>query len=574
MKTCIRIIKDAKPQMIFLILGLFASAIATVASFYMPWAIRELTSLATQGVANFAQSAFHIGLILLITTVIQAAGSGVSGYLNHHGALLYVKQLRMKLYSKLQQMSLRYFNDSSTGDLTGRVVGDTMKAEELLAHVIPDVITNFITFIGVSIILFSLNIKLALASLIIIPILGVVNYWRVKKVRGLWTDIAGFNGRISGILQDNFSGIREILIFNRQNQEEKRLNSLFQTYTKQYLKASAITEFSFPIIAFLSALGIIIVITFGSSLTESGEISIADIVAFVMYLNMLYAPIKALAVISANAVSAIASCQRVFDVMDLTSDVQEKPDAANLPRSEGKIELKDVSFAYSNEVPVLENINIAIKPGHTIALVGTTGVGKTTIASLVNRFYDPQKGGVYIDGTDIRDVTLNSLRDNISMVLQDTFLFNGSVYENIVYGWEDATKDQVLEAAKAANAHQFIQELKDGYDTVVGERGVRLSGGQKQRISIARAILRNAPILILDEATSSLDSKTEKEIQAALDKISMGRTTIVIAHRLSTIRHSDCIVVLDGTGIAEMGTHEELIRNGNIYASLLAAQEA
>ena len=255
-------------------------------------------------------------------------------------------------------------------------------------------------------------------------------------------------------------------------------------------------------------------------------------------------------------------------MFDEISEVKEKENAIVLKRVKGEIELRDLTFSYHEDIPVMENINLKIQTGQTVALVGTTGVGKSTIANLINRFYDPQNGAVYIDGIDIRDVTLSSLRNNISMVLQDTFLFNGTVYENIAYGWKGATKEDVLAAAKAANAHDFIEKMEHGYDTTIGERGVLLSGGQRQRIAIARAILRDSPILILDEATSALDTKTEMEIQAALNEISKTRTTIMIAHRLSTTRDADLIVVLDGTGIAEIGSHDELMKRGGIFAGL------
>lgn len=307
-------------------------------------------------------------------------------------------------------------------------------------------------------------------------------------------------------------------------------------------------------------------------MVSRGEINIGDIVGFSMYLGMFYGPIKSFSRLMEMAGNAVAGCRRVFEVMDEVSDVKEKVNAKKLPRVKGEVEFKGISFSYNDEVKVLENINLKVNQGETVAFVGATGVGKTTIASLLNRFYDPQNGSILIDGIDIKDVTLKSLRDNISMVLQDTFLFNGTIYENIVYGWKEATKEQVLAASKAANAHNFIENLEDGYDTIIGERGVRLSGGQKQRISIARAILRNSPILILDEATSALDTKTEKEIQAALDEISKDRTTIVIAHRLSTIYNADKIVVLEGAGIKETGTHDELIRSGGTYAMLYKNQ--
>jgi ABC-type multidrug transport system fused ATPase/permease subunit len=379
-------------------------------------------------------------------------------------------------------------------------------------------------------------------------------------------------GELSGTVQDNFSGIREIQIFNQQDTEERKISSLSLKHTKAYLKASFFFETTYPLLAFFTALGSVAVIIYGGLLVERQEATIGDIVAFIMYLNMFYGPVKSFSSIIEMAGNAVAGCRRVFEVLDENPDIKEIPGAKNLSQVDGKIEFKNLSFNYTPEITVLENINLTIEPGQTVALVGTTGVGKTTIASLLNRFYDPHKGSIFIDEVDIKNVTLKSLRDNISMVLQDTFLFNGTVYENIVYGWKDASKEQVIQAAKSANAHEFIQELEEGYDTIIGERGIRLSGGQKQRLSIARAILRNSPILILDEATSALDAKTEREIQVALDRISKNRTTVVIAHRLSTIRNADKIVVLDGTGIAEIGTHDELIRYHGIYSSLYNSQ--
>ena len=572
MKTCLRVLRGAKKYWIFLIIALFSVVVSTIAGFYTPWAMRELTNLAISQQSDFAQQALKIGLLLLAATALQAAGTSASGYLNHHAALHYVADLRTELYSKLQRMSLQYFNKSRTGDLTSRVISDTMEAEILIAHVIPSILVNLLTFAGVSILLFTINVKLALISLVAIPFLLGVTFWQTKHLSPLWKQNSKTRGELSGAVQDNLSGIKEIQVFNQQGHEERKISRLALHHSKTYLKASFFFETSYPLIAFFTALGSVVVIIFGGKLVESGEVSIADIVGFIMYLGMFYGPIKSLSGILEQAGGAIAGCRRVFEVLSETPDVSERPGAKALGKVQGEIEFRDLSFAYNPEIPVLENVSLTIRPGQTVALVGTTGVGKTTIASLLNRFYDPQGGSIRIDGTDICDVTLSSLRDNISMVLQDTFLFNGTVYENIVYGWRDASREQVMEAAKSANAHGFIMKMEDGYDTIIGERGVRLSGGQKQRLSIARAVLRNTPILILDEATSALDTKTEKEIQDALDEVSKERTTLVIAHRLSTISNADVIVVLDGTGIAELGSHEELICRGGIYARFHATQ--
>lgn len=573
MKTAFRIFREAKNYWSYLMVAFVSLIVSTIAGFYMPWALRELTSLATtSGSSDFAKDALRIGLFLLAATALSAAGSSASGYLNHYAALHYVADLRTRLYRKLQHMSLQYFHKSRTGDLTGRVVSDALDAEVLLAHVIPDFIANTLTFVGVGFLLFTINWKLAFMSLVTVPILIGITIWQSRHVSPIWKENSQIRGELAGTVQDNLSGIKEIQIFNQQEREEHKVNSLAVKHSLAYLRASFFFETTYPLLAFITALGTVIVVVYGGNLLSKNHVAIADIVGIVMYLSMFYAPVKNFSGLVERAGEAAAGCRRVFQVLDDSSDVKEKKDARTLSRVAAKIELKELSFSYQEGTKILDKVNLTILPGQTVALIGTTGVGKSTIANLVNRFYDPQEGMVLIDGVDIKEVTLKSLRDNISMVLQDTFLFNGSVYDNIAYGWKDATREDVFSAARAANAHDFIEQMEDGYDTVIGERGIRLSGGQKQRLSIARAILRNSPILILDEATSALDTKTEQEIQNALDEISKKRTTLVIAHRLSTIRNADQIVVLEGSKIAEIGTHDQLVAKKGIYANLHMAQ--
>lgn len=572
MRTALRIFREAKMYRIHLILALLALVVSTAAGFYTPWALRELTALATEGISDFQVQALRIGLLLLCAATIQAAGTSAAGYLNHYAALHYVADLRKRLYGKLQHMSLSYFHKSRTGDLTSRVVNDALDAEVLLAHVIPDFAVNVLTFTGVGVLLFTINGKLAMMSLVTIPFLLGITLWQSRHVSPTWKENSRVRGELAGKVQDNLSGIKEIQIFNQQSHEEQTVAKLSLRHSLAYLRASFFFETTYPLLALVTALGTVIVVVYGGYLVGTGEVEIADIVGFVMYLSMFYGPVKSFSGLAERAGEAGAGCRRVFDVFDEIPEVKEKKNAKVLKRVEGEIVLKDLSFFYQEDIPVMKRMNLTIKKGQTVALVGTTGVGKSTIANLINRFYDPQEGAVIIDGVDIRDVTLSSLRDNISMVLQDTFLFNGTVYENIEYGWKDAKREDVIAAAKAANAHDFIEKMENGYDTYIGERGVLLSGGQRQRIAIARAILRDSPILILDEATSALDTKTEKEIQAALNEISKERTTIMIAHRLSTTREADLIVVLEGTGIAEMGTHDELIAKGGIFARLHGAQ--
>ncbi len=572
MNTCIKIMKDAKKYWVYICIGMTAVAISTVMQLYSPWVLREITDMAVNGEPDIMKKSLQMGLILLFTYIIRGVCSFLKGYFTHYGAYHYVADTRKKLYDKVQNLSLGYFKDKQTGQIVSRILNDVVNAELLIAHVIPDLIVNVLMFSGVAVMLFYIDVKLALVSLISIPFLMYVNMAYSRYVLPLWRENQKTLGELSGALQDNLSGIKEIQIFNRQNSEAEKIGKLARKQTNVFLKATKSSEMFHPSITFLSSIGSVIVIIYGGYLNSTGEVSIADIVGFITYLNLFYQPINNLSGVNEQINNAIAGCERVFEILEEQPEVQEIPAAKIMNNVKGNIRFQDVSFYYKKEIPVLNRINLEIEAGQTVAFVGATGVGKTTVSSLLNRFYDPVKGNIYIDGYDIREVTLESLRDNISMVLQDTYLFPGTVYENIAYGLWHATEEQIVNAAKAANAHEFISGLEDGYHTVIGERGIRLSGGQKQRLSIARAILRDTPILILDEATSSLDNKTEQEIQLALECLSKSRTTIVIAHRLSTIQKADKIVVLNDCEIVEMGTHEELLNKNGIYARLYSAR--
>ncbi|WP_312198009.1 ABC transporter ATP-binding protein [Anaerospora hongkongensis] len=572
MKIILRVLRDSLCYWQYTLIGVLAVLVSTAASLYAPWAMQKLTELITSQDPELAQKSLHMGLILLTTYVVRGVCSFIKGYFTHLGAYRYVADLRLALYDKLQNLSLRYFTDKQSGQLVSRIAKDTVSAERLIAHVIPDLIVNALTLLAVGIMLFAINVKLAVISLLTIPFIIFANILYSKAALPRWRKNSEIMGIMSGALQDNVSGIKEIQVFNQHDHEKERIKGFIQKEARTILAAVKTDELVIPLITFFSSLGMVGVMVYGGYLTSVGEMTVAEIVGFTLYLGLFYVPINNLSSINENLNNALAGCERVFEVLDEVSEVQEAPNAKILKKVKGAVKFVNLTFHYTPGIPVLHNINLTIEPGQTVALVGTTGVGKTTISSLLNRFYDPVSGSILIDGVDIREVTLRSLRDSISMVLQDTFLFNGTIYENIVYGCKEASYEQVLAAAKAANAHEFILELENSYDTLIGERGIRLSGGQKQRISIARAVLRNSPILLLDEATSSLDTQTEKEIQAALDKLSKTRTTLIIAHRLSTIRHADVIVVLDSNGVAEQGTHDELIRCGGIYARLHAAQ--
>jgi len=575
MKLLFRLGREAiryKKQYIFAILSTFCLTLVNLAA---PKVMSAMTGIVEEGVTEAG-----LRTILLLTAVLVGLYLARilfrfgSNYLAHEAAWYLVGDLRTRIYDKLVRLDLGFFHDKQTGDLMSRVVNDTRDFELLYAHIIPDMITNFVTFLGVLVILLTINFKLALVTCFPIPLILISGIIFAKKVQPFFRKSTKKMGELNGKLQDNLSGVHEIQSFGQEAFETGRVDEKNFDHVRAMLMALKISAVFHPTVEFLSSIGSILVVGFGGLLAYKGGLSVADIVAFMLYLSLFYAPISGLANLLESMQASLAGAERVMMILDTPSKIQNAPGAKDLQDVKGDIRFEHVDFSYEEGEPILRDISFTAKPGQMVALVGPTGVGKTTLTQLISRFYTPNSGRILVDGQDIEGVTVESLRANISPVLQDTFLFNGTIAENIGYARPTATQAEIVEAAMAANIHEDIMDMPDGYETQVGERGTRLSGGQKQRVAIARAILRRSPIIVLDEATASVDVETEQQIQKAIQSISGKSTILAIAHRLSTIRHADLILVIDEGRIVESGSHEELVALGGIYARMDAIQRS
>ncbi len=573
MKMLWKLTKEAARYKALYVLAILSTLILTVINLTAPKILSSMTGVVEKGVDNAALGiVISLAFWLLILYLLRILFRFLSNYLTHKAAWYLVGDLRSRMYDKLQSLDLGFFHDKQTGDLMSRVVNDTRDFELLYAHMIPEMITNAVTFSGVLIILLTINWKLALITCCPIPLILCSGVIFAKIVRPFFKASQKSMGELNAQLQDSLSGLHEIQSFGQEHYESKRIRKKNFEQVKAMLKALRASAVFHPGVEFLSSAGTVLVVFFGGFLAYKGQLSVEDIVAFVLYLSLFYAPVSGLANLLENFQQSLAGAERVALILDTPSAINDAENAQDIGRVNGAVAFENVSFHYSNKVPVLKNISFSCEPGMMVALVGPTGVGKTTTTQLISRFYDPVEGRVLIDGKDIKNVTLRSLRHNISPVLQDTFLFNGTISENIGYAKPDATQEEIEAAAKAANIHEDILNMPEQYETKVGERGLRLSGGQKQRIAIARAILRRSPIIVLDEATASVDVQTEQQIQKAIKNLAGDQTVIAIAHRLSTIREADLILVFHEGEIIERGTHEELLELKGLYYKMHQAQ--
>ncbi|SHK59994.1 ATP-binding cassette, subfamily B, MsbA [Selenomonas ruminantium] len=570
MKNYKRLLQYIRPYLKRLGLAIVCIVVAAACNLYLPWIIKDMVDkvLADRDMVMLYIICVSIVVVFLIRGIFYYGQSYLVSYIGQKVVI----DVREVMFRKFQRMPMSYFDKHQTGETMSYITNDVAAIQSALVDQLIEMVTEGSILIGSIVMMLYLDWKLSLLTLVVIPLVGQAMKIFGRKLKRNGTVIQERMADITSLLQESISSIRVVKSFVREEYEIKRFIDQNILNFQAAMKNVQLTSLLTPTVEFLAAVSVTFIVGFGGYEVVNGEMTAGALVAFLTYAVNLANPVKRLARVYGNLQRAMAAVDRVFEVIDLPETIRDKAGAKPLPEITGHVVVKDVTFGYKEGINALEHVSLEVKPGQMIAFVGPSGAGKSTMANLIPRFYEIGSGSISIDGQDIRDVTVASLREQIGIVPQETMLFSTTVMENIRYGRLDATDEEVIEAAKAANADIFIRELPQGYDTPIGERGMNLSGGQRQRMAIARAILKNPRILILDEATSALDTESEKIVQAALDDLMVGRTSFVIAHRLSTIFNADQIYVIDGGKIKEHGTHEELLAKNGLYSHLYNIQ--
>ena len=562
-----------RPYLKLFLADMFCAMIAAGITLVFPMIIRYITG--TVLIAdNFEMGIIYkLGIFMVVLVIVEYLCNYFVAYQGHVMGVYMERDLRNELFQHYQKLSFSFYDEQKTGQLMSRLTNDLFSLTELYHHGPEDIVISFIKFFGAFIILATINLKLTLIVFAFIPVMGAFIYYYNRKMKRAFKRNKQRVGDINARIEDNLSGIRVVKSFGNESHEIIKFHDENSRYVSSKKNSYFyMGKFHSGLGAFTSMVTVAAVF-FGAIFISNDGLNTADLIAFLLYINNLIDPVKKFINFTEQFQDWITGFERFMEILEIEPDIKDKKDAHNLLDVKGAIEYRHVGFRYNQKSDyVLKDIDLKVAPGEYIALVGSSGAGKTTICSLLPRFYEVSEGDIFIDGQNIKDIKLNSLRQNIGIVQQDVYLFAGTILDNIRYGRFDATDEEVIEAAKKANAHDFIMELPDGYDTDCGQRGVKLSGGQKQRLSIARVFLKNPPILIFDEATSALDNESEHIVQQSLESLAKNRTTLVIAHRLSTIKNAKRICVLSTKGIEEEGTHDELLAKNGQYATFYKMQ--
>ncbi len=559
-----------KPYLRLFISVMICALIVAAITLLFPLCTRYITKNVLEGhLPDALNQIYQIGALMLVLVVIQTVCNFFVDYRGHAMGAMMESDMRSELFDHYQKLSFRFYDEQRTGQLMSRITHDLLSLAELYHHGPEDYVIYLVKFIGAFVILININVKLTLAVFIFLPILAVFSFYFNKRMNIAFKRNKQRIGDINAQVEDNLSGIRVVKSFTNEEMEKRKFDYENNRFLESRKSSYKNESYLFHGVATLTQLITVTVIVFGGVSIVNASLDLADLITFLLYIGNLIEPIQKITHMTEQYQEGITGFERFMEILEVVPDIQDSADAIELKHVRGNVEFTNVGFKYNEDhAYVLKNISLNVKAGDYIALVGSSGVGKTTMCSLIPRFYEVSEGQVLLDGINIKDITLSSLRRNVGVVQQDVYLFAGTVFDNIRYGKPNASIAEIIEAAKKANAHDFIMQLPDGYDTDIGQRGVKLSGGQKQRVSIARVFLKNPPVLIFDEATSALDNESEKVIQDSLEDLAKNRTTFVIAHRLSTIRNAKRIVVLTDRGIDEQGTHEELMGLNGTYAHL------